>query len=325
MNDRKKDYIIETKNLRTYFKTNHGYLHAVDDVNLKIERGRTLGVVGESGCGKSTLGRTILNLTTASSGSVLFNGEEITGISNKHSKELRKELQIIFQDPYSSVNPRMSVKELIQEPLNIFKVGTQKERAKKVRELMELVGLAPRLESSYPHELDGGRRQRIGIARALALDPQFIVCDEPVSALDVSIQAQILNLLQDLQESRGLTYMFITHDMSVVKHISDEIVVMYCGRIVEHCRAKELFRNPMHPYTVALLSAIPVPSIHWNRESIILKGEVTSPINPKSCCRFSGRCQYAMPECFEKEPDLKDTGDGHLCACFKVVADAAVN
>lgn len=320
----KKDYIIETKNLRTYFKTANGYLHAVDDVNLQIERGKTIGIVGESGCGKSTLGRTILNLTPATSGSVRYNDEEIIGIGDRKSKQLRKELQIIFQDPYSSVNPRMSVSQLIREPLDVFHVGDKAQREEKVRELMDLVGLARRFELSYPHELDGGRRQRVGIARALALDPKFVVCDEPVSALDVSIQAQILNLLQDLQVSRGLTYMFITHDMSVVKHISDEICVMYCGRVVEKCKTKELFRNPSHPYTVALLSAIPVPNIHKKKEPIIIKGEVTSPINPKPCCRFAGRCEHARPECFTSEPALTDLGGGHLCACFAAAEAAGV-
>lgn len=324
MSGEKKDIILETRNLRTYFKTGSGLLHAVDDVTLQIERGKTIGVVGESGCGKSTLGRTILNLTPATSGSVIYDGEDITKLSRRRSKELRKELQIIFQDPYSSVNPRMSVSQLIREPLDVFHIGSKAERVEKVRELMDLVGLARRFEMSYPHELDGGRRQRVGIARALALNPRFIVCDEPVSALDVSIQAQILNLLQDLQEDRSLTYMFITHDMSVVKHISDEICVMYCGRVVEKCEAKELFRSPSHPYTKALLSAIPVPNIHREKKPIIIKGEVSSPINPKPCCRFAGRCDYARPECLTSEPGLTDIGGGHFCACFEVAEAAGV-
>ncbi len=309
--------IVEAKNIKTYFKVPNGWLHAVDDVTLSIKKGTTLGVVGESGCGKSTLGRTILKLTPLTEGQIKYNGRDITNISKHEVKELRKEMQIIFQDPFSSVDPRFSVTQIIEEPLKIYHVyDSAEERRKVVRNLMDMVGIAQRFALSYPHELDGGRRQRVCIARTLALSPKFVVCDEPVSALDVSIQAQILNLLQDLQKEHQLTYLFITHDLSVVRHISDEIVVMYRGRLIEKCEAKELFRNPMHPYTKALLSAIPVPSVHREHNPIILKGEVTSPIDPKPCCRFANRCEYATERCFKEEPKLADVGEGHLCACF---------
>ncbi|MDR1271621.1 MAG: ATP-binding cassette domain-containing protein, partial [Clostridiales Family XIII bacterium] len=272
--------LLETKNLRKYFKTPYGDLHAVDDVSIAIEKGETLGVVGESGCGKSTLGRTVLRLTEATGGEVLYNGSDILKWSNVRLKELRKEMQIIFQDPYSSLNPRMTVSELIAEPLIVGKVfRNNSEMLKKVFSLMETVELSERLVNSYPHELDGGRRQRIGIARALALDPEFIVCDEPVSALDVSIQAQILNLMMDLQDEMGLTYMFITHNLSVVKHISDDIAVMYMGQCIEKATSAELFKEPLHPYTKALLSAIPVIDLKHRRDKRqILRGEVSSPI-----------------------------------------------
>ena len=312
-------YMIETRHLKTYFKTPGGMLHAVDDVNIQIEEGKTLGVVGESGCGKSTLGRTMLHLTPITSGELYFNGRDISRLNKREIKELRREVQMIFQDPYASLDPRMSITQAIEEPLIIY--GIEKNRAKrqeKVLELMDTVGLARRFSNSYPHELDGGRRQRIGIARALALEPKFIVCDEPVSALDVSIQAQILNLLQDLQEQKHLTYMFITHDLSVVKHISDEICVMYLGQVVEKCGAKELFRDPRHPYTKALLSAIPIPSLDVPQNTIPIRGEVTSPIEPKPVCRFASRCDYATERCFREEPKLVDDGSGHQCACFCV-------
>ena len=254
--------LLEVKNLKKYFNTPRGLLHAVDDVTFTLERGKTLGVVGESGCGKSTTGRSILRLLEPTGGEVLFEGQDITKLSAEEMRKKRKDMQIIFQDPYSSINPRKTVGQIIADPLEINKIITDKNQMeKRVRELMEIVGLADRLYGTYPHELDGGRRQRIGIARALALEPKFIVCDEPVSALDVSIQAQILNLLKDLQEELGLTYMFITHDLSVVNCFSDEIIVMYLGQVVEHATAEDLFANPMHPYTKALLSAIPVPSL----------------------------------------------------------------
>ena len=276
------DNILEVIGLKKYFNTPHGLLHAVDDLSFNIEKGKTLGVVGESGCGKSTLGRVILRLIDSTEGEVLFEGEDVLKYSKAEMRAMRKSMQIIFQDPYESINPRMSVGELIAEPLIVNKICKGAEMDKKVRELMDTVGLAERMINSYPHELDGGRRQRIGIARALSVSPKFIVCDEPVSALDVSIQAQILNLMQDLQKERGFTYMFITHNLSVVKHISDDIMVMYLGKMVEKAPKSELFKNPMHPYTRALLEAIPIPKLSSrNRKREILQGEIKSPINPK--------------------------------------------
>ena len=313
--------LIEVKHLKKYFNTAGGVLHAVDDVTLNIEKSTTLGVVGESGCGKSTLGRTIIRLLEPTSGEVKFKGQDITSLSNKEFKHLRVGMQMIFQDPYASLDPRMSVSQLIAEPIKTYKLAANKqELEKKVHDLMDTVGLAKRLANSYPHELDGGRRQRIGIARALSLNPDFIVCDEPVSALDVSIQAQVLNLLQDLQKDRNLTYMFITHDMSVVKHISNEICVMYLGQIVEKCNAKDLFKKPLHPYSKALLSAIPIPNIHVKQHKIEMKGELTSPIDPKPCCRFAPRCPHAKDECFASEPKLTDYGNGHFVLCHRVKA-----
>ena len=311
--------ILEVKGLKKYFKTPKGMLHAVDGVNFTIERGKTLGVVGESGCGKSTLGRVIVGLLEATDGQVIFDGQDITHVRGRKRKELFRNLQLIFQDPFSSLNPRLCVSELIAEPLKVFHTcANRQEREERVRELMETVGLAERLARVYPHELDGGRRQRIGIARALALDPQFIVCDEPVSALDVSIQAQILNLLQDLQEKKGLTYIFITHDLSVVKHISDEILVMYLGCVVEKCSAEELFENPLHPYTQGLLSAIPSVDLDEKKQRIRLQGELSSPIEPKPGCRFASRCPHACDKCHNTMPPLKDVGDGHFVACHLV-------
>lgn len=310
--------ILEVKNLKKYFPTGAGIVHAVDNVSFSLDAGKTLGIVGESGCGKSTLGKTILRLIEPTDGEIYFDGEEIVKITKKEFKSLRTRMQMIFQDPFSSLDPRMSVTQAIAEPLQIFEICRSKsEQRERVAELMETVGLAERFANSYPHELDGGRRQRIGIARALALNPKLIVCDEPVSALDVSIQAQILNLLQDLQEKKSLTYMFITHDLSVVKHISDEIAVMYLGEIVEKCETKELFTNTLHPYTQALLSAIPVPSLKKKRQRIILQGELTSPIDPKPQCRFAPRCPYASPECFEAAPPLREVSSGHYVACYK--------
>lgn len=308
---------IEINQLKKYFQLPGGALHAVDNVTLQIEKGQTIGIVGESGCGKSTLGKTIMRLYDATAGEVLFDGVDVANMKLKeYDKHYRSRIQMIFQDPYASLDPRMSVSQLIEEPYIVSKKINGKAAIKeKVKEMMELVGLATRLENSYPHELDGGRRQRIGIARALALNPDFIVCDEPVSALDVSIQAQVLNLLQDLQQEKELTYMFITHDMSVVKHISDCIAVMYLGQVVEYCDAKELFANTLHPYSQALLSAIPIPNIHIRKEKIMLKGELSSPINPKPCCRFAVRCLYAKDICFEKEPELKEEAEGHKVAC----------
>lgn len=311
------DTILEVKNLKKYFSTSFGDLHAVDDVSFSVKRGQTIGIVGESGCGKSTLGRTILQFHKPTSGEVLFEGENIVGASKRRLKQLRLEMQMIFQDPYTSLNPRMSIQELIAEPLLINKLcGSRREVYAKVAELMDVVGLAQRLAGSYPHELDGGRRQRIGIARALAVDPKFIVCDEPVSALDVSIQAQILNLLMDLQEEKGLTYMFITHDLSVVRHISDSIMVMYLGKCVETAETKALFKDPQHPYTKALLSAIPVPDIRMRSVEIEpIQGEVTSPIDPPAGCRFASRCRFASDACRKGEISLNNTGDDHYVAC----------
>lgn len=309
--------LLEIKNLKKYFSTPRGQLHAVDNVTLNIEKGKTIGVVGESGCGKSTLGKTLMRLHTPTSGEVLYNGVDIASMPIKEfKKKYRTNIQMIFQDPYASLDPRMSVLQLIEEPIKVnHKRMAKAEVTAKAKEMMELVGLAKRLENSYPHELDGGRRQRIGIARALSVDPDFIVCDEPVSALDVSIQAQILNLLQDLQEERGLTYMFITHDMSVVKHISDDIAVMYLGQLIEKCPANEIFKNTIHPYSQALLSAIPIPSVHVKHERMILKGELTSPIDPKPCCRFAARCPYATEECLSREPEIREIKPNHMVAC----------
>ena len=309
--------LIQTKNLKKYFKTGSGMLHAVDNVNLSINKGQTLGVVGESGCGKSTLGRTILRLLPATSGEVLYNGQDLLKLKNREMKEMRSELQIIFQDPYASLNPRMSVSQIIEEPLKVNNVYKDKEeRDKRILELMDTVGLARRLANSYPHELDGGRRQRIGVARALALNPQFIVCDEPVSALDVSIQAQILNLMMDLQDSMGLTYMFITHDLSVVRHISTHIAVMYLGQVVEYAPSHKLFEDPKHPYTKALLSAIPIPDLAYRgKPRELIKGEITSPINPAQGCRFSARCPYATEKCTATDVALREVGTDHQVAC----------
>jgi peptide/nickel transport system ATP-binding protein len=308
--------LLQVSHLKKYFKTPGGMLHAVDDVSFTLEEGKTLGVVGESGCGKSTLGRTILGLIDPTDGKVVFDGEDVTYAKGKHRRELCKKRQIIFQDPFSSLDPRLSVFSLIADPLQTYHVYHSKEEmTKRVWELMDTVGLARRLTYSYPHELDGGRRQRIGIARALALNPKFVVCDEPVSALDVSIQAQILNLLQDLQDEHGLTYLFITHDMSVVKHISDDIMVMYVGSVVEKCDAKELFRRPLHPYTKGLLAAIPIPSINVPQQRVVLRGELTSPVDPKPGCRFANRCPYACDICHQQMPPLEEVEPGHFVAC----------
>ena len=308
--------LIQTVDLVKYFNTKRGPLHAVDHVNLSIKKGETLGVVGESGCGKSTLGRTILRLLEPTSGSVLYNGDDIVKYSPQKMKEMRKKMQIIFQDPFTSLNPRMSVSEIIAEPMITTKTYTNAaERLDRVYQLMETVGLAERFINSYPHELDGGRRQRIGIARALSVRPEFIVCDEPVSALDVSIQAQILNLMMDLQDSMGLTYMFVTHNLSVIKHISDNIAVMYLGQCVELAPTEELFAHPEHPYTKALLNAIPIASLKYRKKLEIIKGEVTSPINPKPGCRFADRCPYATDRCREDGLKLKEIPPGHFVAC----------
>ena len=309
--------LIETRELKKYFKTSKGMLHAVDGVNLSIRAGSTLGVVGESGCGKSTLGRTILRLIEPTSGEILYNGQNIAAYNTRQMLSIRKEMQIIFQDPFSSLNPRMSVRDIIAEPIRVCKLcHSNAEINQRVDRLMDTVGLASRFENAYPHELDGGRRQRIGIARALAVEPKFIVCDEPVSALDVSIQAQILNLLMDLQENMGLTYMFITHDLSVVKHISNEIAVMYLGQCVERVASERLFENPLHPYTKALLSAIPIPKLMpRERGAGVIKGEVSNPIDPKPGCRFAARCPLASARCQEEDLHLIEAEPGHFVAC----------
>ena len=312
-------HLLEVQGLKKYFKTNSGMLHAVDNVTLTLDAGTTLGVVGESGCGKSTLGRVILGLLDATEGDIYFEGKNITHAKGKERRALRRDMQIIFQDPFSSLNPRMCVSELIANPLKTYKVYSSKQELQKhVFELMDTVGLARRLAYSYPHELDGGRRQRIGVARALALNPKFIVCDEPVSALDVSIQAQILNLLQDLQEQHGLAYMFITHDLSVVKHISDDILVMYVGSMVEKSPSDELFENPLHPYTKGLLSAIPIPKIQKDKQPVRLQGELSSPINPKPGCRFANRCVYARECCHTAQPEFREVRPNHFVACHFV-------
>ena len=310
--------LVRVEHLKKYFASPAGMLHAVDDVSFVVNERETLGVVGESGCGKSTLGRVILKLIEPTDGKIIFDGRDVTNISVNENVELRKQMQIIFQDPYSSLNPRLCVSELIADPLKVFKLYKKKDRENRVYELMDMVGLARRFASSYPHELDGGRRQRIGIARALALKPKFIVCDEPVSALDVSIQAQILNLLQDLQQQQGLTYIFVTHDMSVVKHISTDILVMYIGVMVEKSPSKELFRLPLHPYTKGLLSAIPVPEIHREKKRIELMGELSSPIEPRNECRFLARCRYATDICRKKPPTYEEVLPKHFVSCHNV-------
>ena len=311
------DKLLEAKDLCKYFKTKYGMLHAVDHVNFSIERGTTLGVVGESGCGKSTLGRTLIHLHEPTSGQIIFEGQDVTKLNKRQLFDLRSKAQMIFQDPYSSLNGRMTVNEIIAEPLEIGGGLKRGEIYEQVQELMETVGLDLRFINAYPHEMDGGRRQRIGIARALALRPEFVVCDEPVSALDVSVQAQVLNLMQDLQADRGLTYMFITHDLAVVKYLADWIMVMYLGQIVEMSRADELFQETLHPYSQALLSAIPVPDIHHKTERILLKGEISSPVNPKPGCRFAPRCRFACDRCHETQT-LREVKDGHYVACCRV-------
>ncbi|MDO4554598.1 MAG: ATP-binding cassette domain-containing protein [Lachnospiraceae bacterium] len=309
--------IIEVKNLKKYFKTKKGMLHALDDVSFSIKEGETLGLVGESGCGKSTTGRAILRLHEPTSGEVIFRDTDVVALDKKQMKEMRKKMQIVFQDPYSSLNPRLNVQELISEPLLVNHIySNKKEMENRVKEVMEIVGLEKRLTKSYPHELDGGRRQRIGIARALSINPEFIVMDEPVSALDVSVQAQILNLMNQLKKDLGLTYLFISHNLSVVKHVSDRIAVMYLGKIVELAHYREIFANPVHPYTQALLSAIPIAKLNVQKERIILEGDVPSPVDPPKSCRFCGRCRYKTKQCEEAAPELVDIGNEHYVACY---------
>lgn len=308
--------LLEVENLKKYFEVSAGTLHAVDGVSFEINQGETLGVVGESGCGKSTLGRVVLHLLESTGGTIRFKGEDITKVSRSRLSELRRKMQIIFQDPFASLNPRMTIFQTLAEPLIISEVCKGAELEKKVYDMMDTVGLARRLVNTYPHELDGGRRQRIGIGRALILEPEFIVCDEPVSALDVSIQAQVINLLLDIQQEMKLTYIFVTHDLSVAKFISNNIMVMYLGQVVEFASAKELFANPVHPYSKALLSAVPNLDIDRQSSRIPIQGEVTSPINPKPRCRFATRCRYAKESCMQSEPVLKEYSPGHFVSCL---------
>ena len=317
------DVLLEVRNLRKYYPVTKGFIFqrqvgavkAVDDISFFIRKGETLGLVGESECGKTTTGRVILRLQEPTHGEALFEGRDIFKLGKEELRRLRRDMQIIFQDPYSSLNPRMTVGDIIGEPLEIHKLARGKEKVRRVQELLEVVGLSPYHANRYPHEFSGGQRQRIGIARALAVNPKLIIADEPVSALDVSIQAQVLNLLEELQKEFGLTYLFIAHDLSVVKHISDRIAVMYLGRIVELAAADELFSNPQHPYTEALLSAVPIPNPEMRRERIILPGDVPSPINPPAGCRFHTRCLYAQPSCKVDDPAFADIGGGHYVAC----------
>ena len=318
-----QEKLLEIKNLKKYFPVKEGvfrrtvaHVKAVDDISFHIKKGETLGLVGESGCGKSTAGRTILRLLEATEGEIWFEGKNLLELDKRELREMRKEMQIIFQDPYASLNPRMTVADIVGEPIDIHNLASsKKERNERVAEILDTVGLGPEYMKRYPHEFSGGQRQRIGVARALAVDPSLIIADEPVSALDVSIQAQVINLLQDLQKDFHLTYLFIAHDLSVVKHISDRVAVMYLGKLVEVADKKVLFDDPKHPYTQSLLSAIPVADPTYEKERIILEGDVPSPVDPPSGCRFHPRCPYAMDVCSEKEPEFKDYGDGHFAAC----------
>ncbi|AVX19895.1 MAG: ABC transporter ATP-binding protein [Bacillota bacterium] len=313
-----KQPLVEVKGLKKFFEVGHGQvLKAVNNLNLTIHKGETVGLVGESGCGKSTAGRTIIRLYEPTAGQVLFNGRNIYDLKGKELLQLRRGMQMIFQDPYASLNPRMTVGDIIGEALDIHGLAKGKARQERIIELLRLVGLNAEHANRFPHEFSGGQRQRVGIARALAVEPQFIICDEPISALDVSIQAQVVNLLKDLQEKMGLTYLFIAHDLAMVKYISDRVAVMYLGKMVELAESFELYDRPLHPYTQALLSAIPIPDpeVEASRQRIILQGDVPSPINPPSGCHFRTRCRYAKPICAEQEPELRDMGGGHMVAC----------
>ncbi len=318
--------LLETKDLSKYFTAKKGLLNlqpsvvkAVDHVSLSVKRGETLGLVGESGCGKSTLGRTILRLIPATEGQVLYNGEDILTYDKKKMWEMRRKLQIIFQDPYSSLNPRMTVYDLISAPLEVYRIGTKEERREMVEEILQEVGLDKQYLNRFPHEFSGGQRQRIGIARALILNPEFVVCDEAVSALDVSVRAQVLNLMRNMQQKKNLTYLFISHDLSVVRHISDRIAVMYLGSVAEVAEKAQLYSNPMHPYTKALLSAIPLPEVKKKRQRIILEGDVPSAYNPPSGCKFHTRCPYATDRCKEEIPVLQEMEKGHKVACHRAL------
>lgn len=309
--------LLEIEHLKKYFQTSRGSVHAVDDVSFTINAGETMGLVGESGCGKSTLGRTIIHLLESTDGTIRFEGNDVTHLKKDGLKKLREDMQIIFQDPYSSLNPRLTIQDTVMEPLKLSGRHDAKSLEAETNRLMDMVGLESRFRTSYPHELDGGRRQRVGVARAIALNPKFVVCDEPVSALDVSIQAQVLNLLMDLQDEFKLTYLFVTHDLSVVRHISTNCCVMYLGQMVETCPTRELFDQPLHPYTKALLSAIPTVDIHNRNERILLKGEINSPINPKPGCRFALRCPYVEEKCHQPV-ELTKVSEGHFCSCCRI-------
>jgi oligopeptide transport system ATP-binding protein len=316
---KKREDLLEVRHLVKHFPVENSddVVQAVDDVSFDIIAGETLGLVGESGCGKSTVGRCLLRLHEPTSGDVYFEGKNIVGLPNREMQALRREMQIIFQDPYASLNPRLSILSIVGEPLKIHGIGDKKERKERVADLLSKVGLDPVYMYRYPHEFSGGQRQRIGIARALALNPKLIICDEPVSALDVSVQAQVVNLLQDLQAEFGLTYLFISHGLAVVEHISNRVAVMYLGKIVEIADAKELYEDPLHPYTQALLSAIPVPDPKQKRERIVLKGDVPTPINPPSGCRFRTRCPIAIDKCAVVVPELRELSPGHFAACIR--------
>ncbi len=324
-----KEVLLEVTDLKKHFPIKSGLViqrevaavKAVDGVTFKVYKGETLGLVGESGCGKSTTGRTILQLYRPTSGSVKYMGQEISELKGEALRRMRREMQMIFQDPYASLNPRMSVGRIVAEPLVVHNIGTKKEREERVAELLEMVGLNPYFVRRYPHEFSGGQRQRIGLARSLALNPSFIVADEPISALDVSIQAQVVNLLERLQDELGLTYLFIAHDLSMVRHLCDRVAVMYLGKIVEIAESEELYTNPLHPYTQALLSAVPVPdpSVEEQRQRIILKGDVPSPINPPKGCNFNTRCPVSVDVCFDTDPDLVEVLPGHWVACHRVI------
>lgn len=313
--------LIETVGLKKYYQGKRSLgkkpdiVKALDGVSLSLSPGETLGVVGESGCGKSTLGRSILRLIQATDGDVLYRGESLMSLSASAMREMRKKLQIVYQDPYASLNPRMTVREIVQAPLDAFKLGTQTQRRERVAKILERVSMGPQMMERFPHEFSGGQRQRIVIARALVLEPEFVVCDEPVSALDVSVRSQVLNLMRDLQKEMDLTYLFISHDLSVVRHISDRVAVMYLGHVVEVSEKKELFANPCHPYTKALMSAIPVPDVDFKRNRIVLEGDIPTPINPPSGCPFHTRCPNAMPQCAEIYPEMKQVNQDHKVAC----------
>jgi oligopeptide transport system ATP-binding protein len=320
------DVLVDVRDLRMYFPVRKGlifdrvvgHVHAVDDISFHVKRGETLGLVGESGCGKSTTGRAVLRIYDPTAGTVLYNGVDITKLRSRQLQHYRRNMQMIFQDPFASLDPRMTVGSIISEPMEIHNLSKGKEREERVREMLRIVGLNPYFANRYPHEFSGGQRQRIGVARALVLEPEFIVCDEPISALDVSIQAQIINLLEELQEQYNLTYLFIAHDLAVVRHISDRVAVMYLGKIVEMADRNELYEMPLHPYSKALLSAVPIPDplVEKRRSRIILQGDVPSPVNPPSGCRFHTRCPFARPDCSESEPPLDEVQPGHMVACF---------